>query len=220
MSDQKFELQRVQGTAVSTEELTADLRAVADKAATQIVTARLYSQFGRYDSRTISRRFGTWNKAIEAAGLTIANEINISDDRLFANILDLWTHYGRQPRKAELNREPSLVSEGAYRRRWPSWMDALRAFVDFANAAETTLPVSLASEDVVRSPRDPSLRTRFRVLKRDNFSCRACGQSPSTRPGLVLHVDHITPWSKGGATVDDNLQTLCEPCNLGKSNVL
>jgi 5-methylcytosine-specific restriction endonuclease McrA len=36
----------------------------------------------------------------------------------------------------------------------------------------------------------------------------------------MLHVDHIKPWSLGGLTVDENLQTLCEPCNLGKSNAL
>lgn len=33
-----------------------------------------------------------------------------------------------------------------------------------------------------------------------------------------LHVDHIKPWSKGGTTEYGNLQTLCEKCNLGKSN--
>ncbi|MBE5769482.1 MAG: HNH endonuclease [Clostridiales bacterium] len=29
----------------------------------------------------------------------------------------------------------------------------------------------------------------------------------------------MIPWSKGGQTTIDNLQTLCESCNLGKSNV-
>lgn len=31
--------------------------------------------------------------------------------------------------------------------------------------------------------------------------------------------DHITPWSKGGKTVDDNLQMLCEECNRKKMNM-
>ncbi|MBI3662399.1 MAG: HNH endonuclease [Acidobacteria bacterium] len=57
-------------------------------------------------------------------------------------------------------------------------------------------------------------------MKRDNFSCRACGASPALRPGIALHVDHIIPWSRGGDTIDENLQTLCDACNLGKSNVL
>ncbi|MBM3581177.1 MAG: HNH endonuclease [Alphaproteobacteria bacterium] len=58
------------------------------------------------------------------------------------------------------------------------------------------------------------------MLKRDDFRCRACGANPPTSPGLRLHVDHIVPWSKGGETIMDNLQTLCERCNLGKSNTL
>ncbi len=33
------------------------------------------------------------------------------------------------------------------------------------------------------------------------------------------HIDHIKPWSKGGETVLENLQTLCATCNLGKSNI-
>lgn len=70
-----------------------------------------------------------------------------------------------------------------------------------------------------RTPREINLRLRFRVLQANRFSCVACGRSPATLPGLALHVDHIVPWSKGGETIVANLQTLCEQCNLGKSNI-
>ena len=30
--------------------------------------------------------------------------------------------------------------------------------------------------------------------------------------------DHIVPWSKGGRTIDSNLQMLCQKCNAEKSN--
>jgi len=71
-----------------------------------------------------------------------------------------------------------------------------------------------------KTSRDPSLRLWFKVLKRDNFSCKKCGCSPAKDPKVVLHVDHIIPWSKGGETVIENLETLCQDCSLGKSNDL
>lgn len=220
MNDSKFKLERVQGAPVADEDILADMRRAAQLAGTSILSQRLYSEFGRYDPKTASRRFGSWNKAVVTAGLQIANEINISDERLYENIMLLWEHYGRQPRRAELALSPSRISWGAYRRRFDSWMDALTQFVAYANAQEVRPPSQVETRTGRKTGRDPSLRMRFRVLKRDNFSCRACGASPALSPGLSLHVDHIHAWSLGGDTTDENLQTLCEPCNLGKSNAL
>lgn len=58
---------------------------------------------------------------------------------------------------------------------------------------------------------------RFKILERDNFTCRACGRN-AREDGVKLHVDHITPVAKGGLTVESNLHTLCQDCNLGKSD--
>jgi len=60
---------------------------------------------------------------------------------------------------------------------------------------------------------------RLKVLNRDNFKCVFCGKSPATDFGTKLHIDHIIPFSKGGTSTLDNLQTLCEDCNLGKSDM-
>lgn len=56
---------------------------------------------------------------------------------------------------------------------------------------------------------------RYDILKRDNFKCVICGADANTH-GVILHVDHIKPVAKGGLTVEENLQTLCRDCNLGK----
>lgn len=56
---------------------------------------------------------------------------------------------------------------------------------------------------------------RHEVFKRNNYKCVECG---ATKEDIRLHIDHILPVSQGGSDELDNLQTLCETCNLGKSN--
>ncbi|WP_413251391.1 HNH endonuclease [Tomitella gaofuii] len=53
---------------------------------------------------------------------------------------------------------------------------------------------------------------RATVLKRDGYRCRFCGG------GGRLEVDHVVPWSAGGADVISNLRTLCQSCNQTRSN--
>lgn len=57
---------------------------------------------------------------------------------------------------------------------------------------------------------------RYEVLRRDGFRCQICGAT--AKDGYKLHVDHIYPVSKGGKTELSNLRTLCERCNMGKSD--
>lgn len=61
-------------------------------------------------------------------------------------------------------------------------------------------------------------RLREAIKKRDNFTCCSCGNSIYKEPNLLLEIDHIVPVSKGGCTVEENLQTLCWKCNRAKSN--
>lgn len=61
-----------------------------------------------------------------------------------------------------------------------------------------------------------SHKMRYQVLMRDRFRCRSCGRSPATDLNVELNVDHIIPFSKGGETTFENLQTLCKECNIGK----
>lgn len=61
-----------------------------------------------------------------------------------------------------------------------------------------------------------SVRTRFEVFKRDEFTCRYCGRRS---PEVVLEVDHIVPVCEGGSDDAMNLATSCWECNSGKSGV-
>lgn len=60
-----------------------------------------------------------------------------------------------------------------------------------------------------------SVRTRFEVFKRDEFTCQYCGHKS---PDVVLEVDHIVPTARGGTDDVINLRTSCWDCNRGKSD--
>jgi hypothetical protein len=220
MEKATFSLSRVSGAPVTDQELLDDLRRVAIAIESKTVQQKKYAVEGKFDYSTVIRRFGSWNEALKHAGLELSNELNLSDERLFENILVLWQHLGRQPRRSELASSPSTVSQGPYNRRFGSWTAALEAFVRYANESEIEASPALLAVAKRQTGRDPSLRLRWHVLQRDRFTCCACGASPALVSGVELHVDHKIPWSKGGDTVLSNLQTLCSTCNLGKSNVL
>jgi len=60
-----------------------------------------------------------------------------------------------------------------------------------------------------------TVRVRFEVFKRDEFTCGYCGRKS---PHVVLEVDHIVPIAAGGTDDPINLKTSCWDCNRGKSD--
>lgn len=65
----------------------------------------------------------------------------------------------------------------------------------------------------------PWRELRYKALVRCGRRCMCCGAKPTD--GIILHVDHVKPRSKFPDLELDinNLQILCEDCNLGKSNL-
>jgi hypothetical protein len=160
MTEPIFKLSRVSGAPVSDDELIADLKRVALSLNSDTVPQKKYGDLGSFDYSTIIRRFGSWNNGLLRAGLSISNEIDISNDRLFENLLVLWQHFGRQPRRSELSFPPSTISQTPYNRRFGSWTAALEAFVNFTNASgnESPEPFHNAAANRRTTGRDPSLR--------------------------------------------------------------
>lgn len=57
-------------------------------------------------------------------------------------------------------------------------------------------------------------KTRYLVLHKNQYRCRACGRGIDD--GVTLVIDHILPVDWGGTNDIENLQALCEECNHGK----
>lgn len=227
----KFELEESLRGATD-DELLEDLRRSAKSIGKNTITLAEYGEIGKTHPSTIQRRFGTWIKALELAGLQPSrSKIGITDEELFENIKSLWINLGRQPRYAEVKSPSSQFSARTYEKRFGSWSKALQEFVawinsDFPNRPQRDIEAKQGAEGSNvnvgfakrRTRREISDRQRFRILVRDGFRCKSCGASPLVQSGIELHVDHVLPWSKGGETTDDNLETKCKQCNLGKGN--
>ena len=227
----KFQLETYHRN-VSNEDLIQDVRQVANKSGKHTVTIAEYEQLCKYHPSTLQRRFRSWFNVLQVAGLQDSrSRLNISDYELFDNIKDVWIALERQPKYSEFKSPLSKYSAGTYENRFGSWRKALEAFVNYINSDN---PKEAPSKDNIQSKsqeltgtgnntikktkRDISERLRFAILLRDGFRCQSCGKSPLKSPGIELHVDHIIPWSQGGETVAENLQTKCKKCNLGKGN--
>jgi hypothetical protein len=213
----KFQLES-HNRNVPDQDLIDDLKRVADELGKDKVTIDEYNDRGKYHNSTLNRRFGSWFKALEKAGLKKTRTLNISSEELFENLVEVWTNLGRQPKYNDLTKDVSKYSSGTYEKRFGGWRKSLEAFVAWVNEGE--LPeknIELQKSNQKRTPRNINWRLRAMVLMKDGAKCKLCGATP--QDGAKLHVDHIIPWANGGETVFENLQILCERCNIGKSNV-
>jgi 5-methylcytosine-specific restriction endonuclease McrA len=212
---------------VPDDDLIADLQRVAEG---EGISSREYDKKGKFTPSIFMNRFGSWNNALTTAGLSPVFIRNASEEELFENLEEVWNKLGRQPKFRDMSIPLSRFGARAYLARFGGWRKALEKFVESAN---TQFPSIVDNEDnneraelhqneqpsfKHKTKREINWRLRWHVLNRDNFRCASCGLSPAIAPGTVLHVDHIKPWSKGGETVLENLQTKCGTCNLGKGN--
>jgi len=60
-------------------------------------------------------------------------------------------------------------------------------------------------------------REKFKILDRDNFTCRYCGARPGSEN---LEVDHLVPRSRYGSDNACNLVAACVTCNKRKSDTV
>lgn len=209
------------------DELLNDLKRVADANGGK-VTQKIYREYRKSvdstiaDDATICRQIG-WNNALALIGADLnkyQKNSKITEGELLEEILRLWTELGRQPTTTDLKNGLCKYPRNRFS-IFGGWGGALNRFVEWANSEGFVLSESTPKERSAghRTSRDINLRLRFKVMQRDNFKCCICGNAPANYPSTCLHVDHIVPWAKGGETEIENLQTLCQNCNLGKGDL-
>jgi hypothetical protein len=90
----------------------------------------------------------------------------------------------------------------------------LLAFDDTITNQKGIYPFILTREEKYLNIRKFSDNIKTKVYKKQNEKCNLC----NARFDLSqMHADHISPWHKGGKSIEDNCQLLCIQCNLKKS---
>ncbi|BAF72170.1 homing endonuclease associated repeat-containing protein [Sulfurovum sp. NBC37-1] len=227
---EKAGLSSLKDYEITKNDLIKELKRISNLPNVNILSRAVFNTHKKISNTSkIERCFGSWSNALKEAGLTVESSQNrYSNKDLFENILNVWIYHGKQPTVTQMSEEPSKITRNTYSNRFGNWRKTLEAFIEYTNQEE---PEALIKEESQpkklplnsihhKTSRTINLRLRFRTFQNDNFKCKNCGRSPATDPKTILHVDHIYPWSKGGETVLENLQTLCSDCNLGKSDLV
>jgi hypothetical protein len=209
---------------VTDEQLLKDLKDVAKKLKKRTLSMNDYKEYGKYSYTSFRNHFGTWKKALEKVGLSRSRNWGTNREEFLENIKEVWLKLGRQPKYSEMVIPFSTYNSTAYAHFFENWTNALVEFEKYLDEEKIDTISSIEAKPVIakkshKTQRTINWRLRFKVMQRDNFKCQFCGRSPAKNSEIELHVDHIKPWSKGGETVYENLQTLCSKCNLGKSDL-
>lgn len=238
-----FKFNRPRSDKISKERIIQELENAAKAFNYVTFGHRDFDKVASIKHKTVIRTFGSWNKAIDSLkellkdqGLELlpGKRGYFSEKELFGEMERIWVLNGHRPSKDEWFGSSPKYSYATYRRYFNGWTNACLKFIehkmgtnvliDNENAKTTNQSehddsynenlLKLKPEDSRTIP----LGLRLKVLDKDNFRCVFCGRSPATDIGVQLHIDHIVPFSKGGKSLLENLQTLCLECNLGKSN--
>jgi hypothetical protein len=214
----KFEINFLED--YSKESLIKELQRIQKILGDKPVTKSDIDKYGKAAYATYFRKFGSFSKALFQAGLKPSKLVNISNEELINAVIELWTKTlekeGRRPYQSDLKKYNIPYCMDTYRRRFGNWRKTLILAYKSVDKTETQKPkagISYNKPTLKNIREEISIRTRFLVLKRDQFSCVMCGRSGV---GVKLEVDHKIPVSKGGKNDIDNLQTLCFECNRGK----
>jgi predicted restriction endonuclease len=120
----KFEL-KPYNLGASDEELISDLKKVAEILKSNSLSKKEYLKHGRFNYSTITRRFGSWNKALESAGLEIENFSKLSVDELLKDLKEVAVKLNKNSLTRDEYVEIGKYSTDSFRRHFGSWFKAL-----------------------------------------------------------------------------------------------
>lgn len=130
------------------DEILAEIRRVASKLNTERLTGKDFGRNSKISTSTVKSVFGSWNRAIEAAGMApITNFIpehkEIPDEDLMTEIIRLTKELGKRPSGSEMN-ALGKFSAKPYSKRWGTFAkgrEIAYQTLGFPIVSDATLPI-------------------------------------------------------------------------------
>ena len=218
MTEFKFDI-NAKKVRISNDEILSSLEKYAEKVKFQYFPTTEYDKWSSKiaHTTTICERFGSWNKALKIIGIEGGRERRYSSDELIENLENIWKEIGYPPGKRQLAKYGNKISESPYKKIWGSVSIACELLAKF-HEGKITREALLIGNSKINVRETIPLNVRWKILKKDNYTCVKCGKSPAKNNDIELEIDHILPVAKGGTNDIKNLQTLCRNCNQGKKD--
>lgn len=192
----------------------------------------LLSRNGRVSISAISDVFGNWEGALAAIDRIPHKIDRRTDEELIQYFLDVWEWNTEGNYDKELMPTPAILAhyikdKGLTKNITRYTFESRWVWSKFKELMFRYQQNHITIDDVIKAKKskeidDPvSKGDRYKVLKRDNFTCVLCGKTAENGGRLdVFHADHIIHRSRGGSSTDlNNLRTLCMECNLGRGTL-
>lgn len=194
------------------------------------------------EDHVVSRTCGV-NRCYNWAHLKLMKRETFMDERKYKPGVRTW---GAPPNDVYFRnlmklQGPSTDNKIAYRGRRLTITEFDSFFKSFAEvpipeddsewyiAEEERISKERLAEEVAKAKRQQNLRgqwiskaDRTALYARDDYTCQLCGkkciQDDNRAHPDHITLDHIMPYSKGGANTADNLRVACRSCNVKRGN--
>jgi sulfur relay (sulfurtransferase) DsrC/TusE family protein len=165
----------------SEEELLQDLRDFAEEIG-KTPSRRKMNLDGPWDGKTYRVHFGSWNKAVKAAGLDVNSEHKIANNKeeLLQDLRDFAEEIGETPNSHIIKKKCAPWSLPTYRKYFGTFDTALyEAGFDNFNSER------VVEEEKRRNVYHFPDKERDKIIQRDGGECRVCGSNEK------IEVHHI-----------------------------
>ena len=217
-----FKIDNIKATNLSKSEIIVKLKEFSKTRNYKSFTRKEWDEWRNksISSSQIFRLFGSWADALQKAGIKAQRRGRRNLKQMVDLFKDAWKEGDGIPTRKGLDNYLKKVSAPykweSYAIYWGGLSRLAKRIVEHQEGK--IIDSELYAPFKSNKKRDKIPKSlRYAVLKRDKERCVKCGAS-AKRKDIVLEIDHIVPWSKGGLTELSNLQTLCYGCNRGKKD--